>query len=261
MELQRSVAQIKKQGFGLAAVSYDSRETLRAFAERYGISFPLLSDQGSKTIDAWGIRNREATGRSAGIPYPGTFIIDPRGVILARSFEEAYQERETAVSILARVGGVSPALQGVTEVSSKYLTVRAGLSDSVAAPGHRVTLVLDVIPGKNIHVYAPGQPGYVGIAVKLDSSPDFRVHPPTYPAPREYVFAPLKETVKVYDRPFRILQDVTLALTPGLRQRAADRGTLVLTGTLEYQACDDKVCFRPDSLPLRWSLGLVPIEG
>ncbi len=187
-------------------------------------------------------------------------MIDRRGVILSRAFEEAYQERETAISILARVGGASPTLQGVAEVASKFLTVRSGLSDPVAAPGHRVTLALDVIPGKNLHIYAPGQAGYVGIAVKLDPSPDFRVHPPTYPAPREYLFAPLKELVKVYDRPFRILQDVTLALTPGLRQRAAERGTLVLTGTLEYQACDDKVCFRPDSLPLRWSLGLVPIE-
>ena len=252
--------EIRKQGLGLAAISYDSQETLRAFTDKHNITFPLLSDVGPKTIDAWGIRNREATGRSAGIPYPGTFVIDRQGVIVSRAFEEVYQERDSAASILAGLTQASPALQGITEVTGKYLSVRAGLSDSTAAPGHRVALILDVTPDRNVHVYAPGQEGYIAVALKLDPSPDFRSGAARYPTPRDYVFAPLKERVKIYDRPFRILQDVTLALTPALRQRAAEKDTLTLTGTLEYQACDDKVCFRPDSVPLRWTISLTPIE-
>jgi hypothetical protein len=66
--------------------------------------------------------------------------------------------------------------------------------------------------------------------------------------------------VQVFDRPFRIVQDVTLALTPAFRQRASAKETLTVTGTLEYQACDDNVCFRPDSVPLKWTIGLTPIE-
>jgi DsbC/DsbD-like thiol-disulfide interchange protein len=233
---------------------------LRAFTDTHAITFALLSDVGSKTIDAWGIRNREATGRAAGIPHPGTYVIDRQGVIVSRTFQEAYQERETAASILAGLQGASPALQGATEATGRHLTLRASLSDSTAAPGHRVTLVLDVTPGRNVHVYAPGQEGYLAVALKLDPSPDFKAAAPRYPTPRDYFFAPLRERVKVYDRPFRILQDVTLALTPAVRQRAQERGTLTLTGALEYQACDDTVCFRPDSVPLRWTISLTPIE-
>jgi hypothetical protein len=65
--------------------------------------------------------------------------------------------------------------------------------------------------------------------------------------------------VKVYEKPFRLLQDVTLALTPALRQRATAGDTLRLTGSLEYQACDDKVCYRPQAVPVEWTMKLVPL--
>lgn len=187
-------------------------------------------------------------------------MIDRKGVIVSRSFEEAYQERDTAASILAGLAPSAAGPPGATEVSGRYLTARVSVSDTVAAPGHRVTLFVDVTPGRNVHVYAPGQAGYIPIAVTLDSSPDFKIGASRYPAPADYVFAPLKERVKVYDKPFRILQDVTLSLTPSLRQRASAKDTLMVSGTLDYQACDDKVCFRPDSLRLTWSIGLTPIE-
>jgi hypothetical protein len=135
---------------------------------------------------------------------------------------------------ISKLGPQVGELHGATEVAGKHLRVRAGLSDSTAAPGHRVTLMIDVTPGGDIHVYAPGQDGYIAVAVKLDPSPDFRIGEARYPASRDYFFAPLNERVKVYDRPFRILQDVTMALTPALRQRAASKdvpGGWIVSGT------------------------------
>ena len=65
-------------------ISYDSPEVLKRAASKHQITFPLLSDEGSKTIDAYGIRNQEATGRFAGIPHPTTFVVDDRA-LFARS--------------------------------------------------------------------------------------------------------------------------------------------------------------------------------
>jgi hypothetical protein len=257
--LQRSLERIRSQGLGLAVVSYDSARVLRAFADKHGITFPLLADEGSKTITAWGIRNAEATGRAVGVPYPGTFIIDRAGIIVSRSFEEAYQERETAASLLARLRDDQPADAGATEILASYLDVRLGVSDAVAAPGQQVALLLDVTPGDRIHVYAPGQDSYLSIEVKLTESLDYRIGRPAYPESRPYFFEPLNETVQVFDRPFRIRQHVTLALTPAMRERAEAGGSLEIAGSLEYQACDDKVCFRPESVPLRWTIQLTPL--
>ena len=44
--------------------------------------------------------------RTYGIPHPGTFIVDRKGVVSSRFFEDAYQERYTAATILSTMGGV-----------------------------------------------------------------------------------------------------------------------------------------------------------
>ena len=233
-------------------------EILKAFTDRQGITFPLLSDQGSKTIAAWGLLNRSATGRAAGVPHPGTFIVDRQGTIRSRFFEQEYQERNTATSVLTRLG--LDAGGDVRDITSAQARWRISASDATVAPGERLTLRIDVTPNPGMHVYAPGQSGYIPVSLKLDPTPDVRVvHPMTFPAPGTYYFAPLKETVKVYEKPFRLLQDVTLALTPALRQRAAAGEQLRLTGFIEYQACDDKVCYRPQTVPVEWTMKLVPL--
>jgi peroxiredoxin len=63
----------------------------------------LLSDAGSKTIKAFGLLNREAKGKTEGIPYPGTVIIDRDGVIRAKLFLDGYRERPTAAALIKAV--------------------------------------------------------------------------------------------------------------------------------------------------------------
>jgi hypothetical protein len=47
-------------------------------------------------------------------------------------------------------------------------------------------------------------------------------------------------------------------MTISLRQRAAARETLTILGQLRYQACDDAVCYRPETLPIAWTVELRP---
>jgi hypothetical protein len=262
VQLQRSLPDIQRAGLGLVAVSYDSVDTLRAFADKHGITFPLLSDPGSKTIAAWGILNREATGRTAGIPYPGTYVLDPKGVIVSRNFEDAYQERDTAASIIAALRRSSPpSTSGASgsEVLGTYLKLGLDNTDPIAAPGHRITLTVDVTPGPKVHVYAPGQANYMPVALTMKDSPDWKAAAAVLPRPIWFV-DPLGERVQVYDRPFRITEQVTLTLTPSMRQRATARDSLVVAGALAYQACDDKICYRPETIPVQWTIALTPIE-
>jgi hypothetical protein len=89
-----------------------------------------------------------------GIPFPGTFMLNVDGVVTSRFFEPAYQERSTINSIMAHLGRdlEVPA----TIVESPQLTVTSFATDRVVAPGTHFSIVLDVRPGRGMHVYAPG---------------------------------------------------------------------------------------------------------
>ena len=165
-----------------------------------------------------------------------------------------------ACTLLTPVQTASPASQAPQgpEFSTRYLRVRLGPVDPGAMPGDRVTLTVDVTPAPKMHVYAPGQAGYIAIALELEASKDFKTTPAKFPAPELYFYAPSNETVKVYNKPFQIVQAITLATTPALRKRAGAKETLAINGTLKYQACDDLVCYKLDSLPVSWNITLAP---
>ena len=255
MQLQRSYPELQKKGIGLAAISYDPPATLKAFADARGITFPLLSDVGSTTIKAFGLLNEQASGRTAGIPHPGTFMLDARGVVTARSFEASYQERATAGSLAgaARVGGVG---EKSATSETAHITITTAASDGVVAPGARFSLLVDVTPKPRMHVYAPDQSTYIPVALEIASN-DVKVHAPRFPPSEEFLFKPLNERQRVYSRPFRIVTEVTVALTPAMRERARVSGAmLTVNASLRYQACDDKVCYTPATVPLSWTVAL-----
>ena len=82
------------------AISYDPLDTLKRAQSKHNITFPLLSDEGSKTIDAYRILNTEATGNAKGIAHPMTFLVDKLGVIRAKLFHEGYAKRHSSQELI-----------------------------------------------------------------------------------------------------------------------------------------------------------------
>jgi hypothetical protein len=114
-----------------------------------------------------------------------------------------------------------------------------------------MSIVVDVVPKKGMHVYAPGTQ-YRPIEIALEPNPLLRVHDPIYPEPTRYLFKPLNEEVLVYSAPFRLTVEVTAGAGDEQRTLLRTHRTLAITGTLTYQACDDRVCYMPMSVPVRW---------
>lgn len=148
-------------------------------------------------------------------------------------------------------------IKGGTIVQARYLALLIGASETTIGPGARVSLLVHVTPKPKMHIYAPGQDGYLTIAWSLQPDAAYRAQPILYPPSKPYEFVPLKETVRVYDEPFRLRQDITLATTADVRRRAAAKETLTLKASLTYQACDDAVCYRPETVPIEWRLTLI----
>jgi Disulphide bond corrector protein DsbC len=156
------------------------------------------------------------------------------------------------------LGGRAGSVAG-TQISTEHLEIRTYATDSAVVFGNRLAVVLEITPRRGIHVYAPGASTYRVIALTLAPQPFIRVLESPYPASQIYEFKPLNEQVPVYQRPFTLHQEVLLEGSPEAQTalRGADR--LTLTGALNYQACDDKVCFNPTSVPLSWTLRLQPL--
>lgn len=260
MELQGRAADLQRQGLGIVAVSYDPVPVLAEFAARMTIGFPLLSDPGSLTIKRYGILNTtvDAANPTYGIPFPGTFFVDKRGVVTSRVFETAYQERDTISSILARRGHRLDV--PATRVTTPHLAITSFITDQVATPGTHFSLVLDVTPSPRVHVYAPGVSGYKPVALTIQPRPGLVVRTATWPKAEDYFFKPLKEHVAVYQKPFRIVQDVMIDPSPAGTAALKDESTLTITAALDYQACNDTVCFVPQSVPLTWTVSLRPLD-
>ncbi len=260
MELQSRYEDIKQQGLTLVAISYDAPETLKAFTASRGITFPMISDPGSAIIKRYGLLNEtmDPKSRFYGVPHPGTFILDRKGVVVSRFFEQAYQERFTTGTILAAQGVDAPA--GAMTASTSHLSLTASISDTVAAPGSRMAIVVNVTPRRTMHLYAPGKHGYQVVQLTIDPQPWLRTQPTAYPASEVYHFKPLDERVEVYSKPFRLTRDVTLLATPEAQKQLAAMSSVTITGALEYQACDDRVCFNPARVPVSFTVALKPLD-
>lgn len=87
VQLQKDLKAIAAAGAQVVGISYDSVDTLKKFADARDITFPLLSDEGSKTIHAFGIHYKD------GLPHPCTYLIDQQGVVRAKLSEEGYRKR------------------------------------------------------------------------------------------------------------------------------------------------------------------------
>ena len=137
--------------------------------------------------------------------------------------------------------------------STPHLSVRAALSDAEVLPGTKTSIVFDVTPKTHMHVYAPGG-AYRAVVVRLSPQPLLKIHEVAYPKPQTYYFEPLKEQALVYSEPFQLVLDLTVGETPEQQGQLRSRSRLTLKGTLEYQACDDRLCYLPTSIPLEWNL-------
>ncbi len=236
-------------------------EALAHFSQRKGITVPLLSDSDSKIIRSFGVLNTEIPQDNAnfGIPHPGTFLVDREGVIRSKFFEKAHSERQTFRSILAR-GFDRETSDEVRKTEGKHLEVKTYASQETAYPGNRLTLILEGTLPPKTHVYAPGVEGYIPVELKLEPSQDYHLHETMFPESKILHLPVIEESVPVYEGSFRVLTDITLAGRRDLREKVRAGESLVVEGTFRYQACDDKECYIPEQLPVRWSVNLLEMD-
>lgn len=261
MELQQYADRFRQQGLTVFAITYDSQEILTDFAKRRSITIPLLADPKSEVIRAFGVLNTSVPAGHlwAGVPYPGTFIVDQHGVVKSKYFESHYADRYSAPTILYREFGSGTGTRQTT-VKNDYLELNYYSTRDTIHPGLRFTLVAEFNLPAKMHIYAPEVKGYIPIHMEIDASPYYKFIPAEYPKSEMLHLPAIQETVPVYHDKFRITQDLVAAAGNALQPVIAAGGELRITGKLRYQACDDKICYLPEMLPLEWKLRVEPLD-
>jgi len=182
--------------------------------------------------------------------HPGWYVLDARGVIVAKYLDDDSGGRYTLAAMLVhRFGWTSD--QPATEVEGKQLTAKVAASNATVAPGDRIALTLDLDLDPGMHVYAPGVEGYIPIDWKMLDSPGAIVHAPEFPRSEKLYLKAIGETVPAYRNHFRVTRDITIGRPPDAS------GEITVTGGLRYQACDDRVCYIPQQLHLAWTFKYV----
>jgi len=260
IQLQSAKARFEEQGLKLAGISYDSEAILKFFSDRRKIEFPLLSDPDSSVIRAYDVLNSEATGQNKGMARPGYFFIDTKGVIREKFFEAKYRERLTGNSVLSKL---FPELgeEVIANVEAPHLQLTVGQSDRAGVPGNLITLTADVRLPPDVHVYAPGTQGYKPIKLVMDPLPEFEFRAASYPRSKILYLPAIKERVPVFEGAFRIRQELKVNSMADFSNSLGTDGKMVaIKAHLEYQACDNKICFLPASVPLEWKLQVLPLD-
>jgi len=144
-----------------------------------------------------------------------------------------------------------------------WLSVQAAASPAVVkvaspapvtlAPGTSAEVRLSVTVKKGFHVQASpaSEPYLVPVRLEMESLPPLRVAKPIYPRGKPYRLAGAESDLSTYDGTF----EVRLTL-----EAPADAETdeLTLKGRLHYQACGERICLSPASVPVSLSVKVAP---
>jgi DsbC/DsbD-like thiol-disulfide interchange protein len=171
--------------------------------------------------------------------------------ILPVMMRESYNEGMRAALVVLLLSSTmaaqqSPSLTFRGQQRPKHAQVAATPADVAVKAGTKAMLFVDVTPNPSIHVYAPGTRDFIPITVKFDPQAGVRLGKLTYPKSETMTFA--DEKVPVFQKPFRLTQEIAL-------QDDLKAGTSVpVKATVDFQACDDKVCYPPESAQVSWTL-------
>jgi peroxiredoxin len=255
VELQRSYSDFQRQGIAVFAISYDPVGILKAFSDKNGIAYPLMSDEGSKVIGELGLLNERVyeqhaaygvkpQDRHMGTPYPGSFLLDENGIIVEKRFYQSYRERETGAGVLVNGFHAESSIHD-SEVrgGSEGVSVRAWLDSGTYRYFQRLLLSVELQIEPGLHVYgSPIPQGYIPLSVDIAPSDVVVAGVADMPQPHAFRIEGLDEQFAVHEG--RVL--VTLPVTFAKR----DAGDQLLEVAVRYQACSTTDCLMPASVSL-----------
>jgi hypothetical protein len=251
VELQERAPEFEQNGIRICAISYDTVEVLRDFARKHTITYPLLADTDSAVIRRFGIFNTHIPQDHDwyGVPFPGIVMTDAEGFVIERSFYASHGLRDAVGRTLHDVFHVNDVSKGVVrEARADRVRASAYLSSKIVRPSQVLTFTVDIEVDKGSHIYGRPLPeNYLPTTLTFQEVEDVHFGQVQYPEPQLHHLRGLGETLPIYDGRIELKASIRNSRREGFTVRAR----------LQYQACDEEVCYLPEQidfeLPLDYS--------
>ena len=271
VELQRTYGN-NSSDIAVYALSYDPVSTLERFAQSHGITYPLLSDEGSVAITELGLLNvtveeeraaynRKVEDRHRGMPYPGSFVIDEAGVLVGKRIEQSHRVRPAAKTLTTTFfdeDGSVP--ENPVSSTSPGVQVAAWLDTNVVSANQVQNVHVRFILEPDVHLYTnPVPTGFQAVDVQLRGDESIHVEEVEPLVGHEFKVAGLDDT-------FFVLEGTVEMLVPFFllsNRDTAGEGTrdVALSVDIAYQACTGDECFLPVRATLDLGLQEAPNPG
>ncbi len=185
-----------------------------------------------------------------GVPYPGAYVTDEQGRVIAKSFHDTYKKRDSPEILLdAALGRVeldaeAPSAVAVGEDVRVTAAVRGGRGSLRQGIVRKLLVRFEPSPG--LHLYgAPVPEGMVPTSVTLEGPEGVVALEPVFPPTKPLRLPGIDAELPVFDGTF----DVEVPFYADGRlvseTRPLDAEGVTLTVLARYQACDDEQCLLP----------------
>lgn len=266
--MRDSYSKFEAHGIKLYAISYDDEKTLREFADAQSIPYPLLSDIDSEVIENYGILNTEVSKDDAflhGIPFPGAYVTDANGVVVAKFFHDTYKKRDSAETFIdAAVGNIhqhadAPSAEGGQPELKITAFVHGGSGSIRQGIIRKLVVRFDLADG--LHIYSrPVPDGMVATELKVSGPVGFIAQEIVWPKPQ------LLDT-EFTDKDLYVWSGTTDIVIPFYADgdlvsetRPLDVEEINIELSIRYQACTSTECLLPRTETLHLTLNTDVID-
>lgn len=157
--------------------------------------------------------------------------------------------RKSAIAIILFLGLTALGFAQAPKVVTGQLVLDANAVH--AGSTAKAAVVADIAQGYHINDHVPSLDYLIPTELKLEPAPPLTVGTLKYPKGSPQKFSFLDTPISVYQGKLVVGAEIQVAA-------GARPGTYNLKGSLDYQACNDRACLPPTSLPLTLSIKVVP---
>jgi len=258
VQLQQNLDQFRNAGISVFAISYDEVDAQHAFAEEFGITYPLLADPDHKAIEATGVLNtlvRPDEEGIYGVPFPGSYMVGTDGTVEEKLFFQHYRTRPSAATVLREGFGLDfeVGMNPRADDDGEGVRVAATLGGAGMVFMETSTLYVDFDLDEGLHIYGTPIPeGYTATEVSVSGPERARSGAPRYPGTKPFKVEGLAEEFQVLDGDPRVAVSIQSSLNEG--------ESFPLEVTVKYQACTDSECMLPQTQTLNLEVPIHPLN-